>query len=808
MKNMSRTFDQSRAMSLLKWTCGLAVCCIATWFVALADEPSSSIGEDNDKVSHAEYGNAWVDPDNPIRKLYGGERLDLWSLKPIARPEIPILSDSSNLAHGSNGWSSHPIDRFLARDWQNRSLVPAPDAERNALLQRLTLDLNGVRATIDEVRRFESDERPDAYERTVDRLLSNREFGEHWARMWLDVVRYSDSNGFDWDEFRKEAWRFRDWVIRAWNDDLPFDQFLTMQIAGDELVSGAPKDQAELDSLIATGYLRLGPYDNAAKLFNEQDRARVEVLSDLTETTAGAFLGLTMSCCRCHDHKTDPLSQADHYRFRAFFAAAQFADSMPIDLKSTQDEIAEHNAAIEKQIGEFDTRIKLMLDSVRAKIVAEDKKIIAEGNQTGADQDANSVQETDSGLDRRGQDRSELAEPIQKENEKVKPLTDAELRSKLTDAERIEQERWRGEIDRLRGELRKPTVGLLMKDDKDAVDTVRILYQGDHQSPRDEVQPGFPTVLFPRPPTIPETTSASSTGRRLALARWMVSPENPWTARVIVNRVWQGLFGEGIVATANDFGVTGAPPSNPELLDHLATYLRDSNWSIKSLVRYIVTSRAYRMRASAIVGTSSDLSGETISMRNGLKRMSAEQFRDTVLQVTGLLQLRHGGAPVWPILSEDVLQANPAVLDDNETKTKGWYPSPERDQSVRTIYLVQKRTLRIPWLETFDLPENTVSCPKREVSIVAPQALSLMNSEWMDAAATELANRLSEPLSGESEASRDAEIGVWITRLFERVLSRSPKPNELNACREYLVGRSRRELVLVLLNTNEFAFVP
>jgi hypothetical protein len=268
------------------------------------------------------------------------------------------------------------------------------------------------------------------------------------------------------------------------------------------------------------------------------------------------------------------------------------------------------------------------------------------------------------------------------------------------------------------------------------------------------------------------------------------------------------LFGEGIVATANDFGVTGAPPSNPELLDHLATYLRDSNWSIKSLVRYIVTSRAYRMRAATIVSTASGASGETISMRNGLKRMSAEQFRDTVLQVTGLLQTRDGGPPVWPMLSEDILQANPAVLDDNETKTKGWYPSPDRDQSVRTIYLVQKRTLRIPWLETFDLPENTVSCPKRDVSIVAPQALSSMNSEWMAAAATEMAQHLSDNLSEQLSEQRGPDNDTWIVRLFERVLSRAPNQSELNACREYLGKQTRAELALVLLNTNEFAFVP
>lgn len=780
MRNMSRTILRKRSLLLLNWFGSLATCCVAMLLVAIADEPSPRIEGDNDKSTRDEYGNAWVDPENPIRKLFGGERLDLWSLRPIARPEIPHPSDSSS------EWSSHPIDRFLIRNWKNRNLVPVRDADRNELLQRLTLDLNGLRATFDEVKFFEGDSQPDAYERMVDRLLSNREFGEHWARMWLDVVRYSDSNGFDWDEFRKEAWRFRDWVIRAWNDDLPFDQFLTMQIAGDELVSGVPKDDAERDSLIATGYLRLGPYDNAAKLFNEQDRARIEVLTDLTETTAGAFLGLTMSCCRCHDHKTDPLSQADHYRFRAFFAAAQFADDASIDLKSTWDENEKHNASIEKQIAEIEAKIKWVLDSVRATFIAE-------GKQSEADPNA---------LSNPDPLKQELTAKSETENRK--PPTDAELRAKLTDSQRLEQDQLRGEIDRLRLELRKPTIGLLMKDNKDAVDTIRILYQGDHQSPRDEVQPGFPSVLFPGSPKFAETNSTSSTGRRLALARWMVSRENPWTARVMVNRVWQGLFGEGIVSTANDFGVTGAPPSNPELLDHLATYFIDAKWSIKSLIRYIVTSRAYRMKATAIVQNASGAVGETVSMRSGLKRMSAEQFRDAVLQVAGLLQSRHRGPPVWPILSEDVLQANPAILDDNETKTKGWYPSPENDQSVRTIYLVQKRTLRIPWLETFDLPENTVSCPKREVSIVAPQALSLLNSEWVEHVATVLGDELS--VKSYEPSGNDGDD--WIVRLFERVLSRAPKPSELHACREFLQERSKAELVLVVINTNEFAFIP
>jgi hypothetical protein len=474
--------------------------------------------------------------------------------------------------------------------------------------------------------------------------------------MWLDTVRYSDSNGFDWDEYRKQAWKYRDFVVRAFNEDLPYDQFVLWQLAGDELSDSSTDSDSQVDRWIATGYLRLGPFDNAAKLFNEQDRARSEVLTDLTETTGAAFLGLTLSCCRCHDHKTDPLSQQDHYRFRAFFAAIKFDEST------------------------------------------------TESNQT---------------------------------------------------------------IDAMLG-----------TDDPNQIEAIHVLEQGNHRKPLEEVQPGFPSVLFPNAPQIEQPAHGRTIGRRLALARWIVSKDNPWTARVIVNRIWQGLFGQGLVATPNDFGVTGSPPVSRELLDHLAVYLVDHNWSIKSLIRYIVTSEAY---------------SEPIGPTRKLRRLSAEQMRDVVLQTTGMLQHRNGGRPVWPPVSMDALQANPAVLDDNETKTKGWYPSPDHEQTVRSLYLIQKRTVRIPWMETFDLPENTVSCARRDVSIVSSQALALLNADWV----WESVKRLTEQPVDRIEG------------LFERILSRKPTAAERHLCSSYLDrGRSLAELALVLVNSNELAFIP
>jgi hypothetical protein len=414
------------------------------------------------------------------------ERMSLWSLKPVVAPQIGEQAPGLVRALEFGG-GVEPIDALVEADeFELRGL------SKPQLLQRLTLDLIGLRATVDEVNAFLADDSIGAYERQVDRLLGDPRFGEHWARMWLDVVRYSDSNGFDWDEFRKEAWRYRDFVVQSFNDDLPYDTFMTWQLAGDELagealVRGAPASALERDQLIATGYMRLGPYDNAAKLFNEQDRARVELLADLTETTGSAFLGLTLSCCRCHDHKTDPLTQVDHYRFRAFFAATEFADALSVSVPEGAD--------------------------------------IANGE----------------------------AAPAERQ------------------------------------------VGLLMSDKVDGVEAIRVFKQGDHRYAMEEVTVGFPSVLGEGEVVVEVPAHGKTTGRRLALAKWIADPANPWTARVYVNRVWQQLFGRGIVSTPNDFGITGGSPNTQGLLDHLASEFVGGGWSTKGLIRRIVQSVEYRL---------------------------------------------------------------------------------------------------------------------------------------------------------------------------------------------------------------------
>ncbi len=683
-------------------------------------------------------GNAWSDLKNPIRVLFDGARLDLWSLKPIRRPTVPQATDA--------GWCRNAVDRFVLADWELNGRSPAPEASNGVLMRRLSLDMKGVPADFAEVQDFVLDDAHDKYDRLIDRNLNSPSFGVHWARMWLDVVRYSDSNGFDWDELRPNAWQYRDYVVRSLNRDEPFDRFVEKQLAGDELLEGIPRNGDEQDHLVATGYLRLGPRDNAAGLFNEQDRARAELLSDLTETTASALLGLTMSCCRCHDHKTDPLSHADHYRLRAFFAAVHYADDVAIDLQSEQLEINDHNQMLDADINIAQVTIEKIVEAV-----------------------------------------------LSRQPSKVEP---AKAKGLMTPDERMQVEQAESKIKVLKQSKRSFTKGFVMYDKTDSVPPTHILMGGDHRTPKDLVEPGFPSALFPNASTIVKAVKPNSTGRRLTLARWISSRENPWTARVIVNRIWQNYFGQGIVATPNDFGVTGALPTHPELLDYLAMELIDSGWSLKHIHRLIVSSSSYRQQTLADEQRENGRNME--SLRSHLRRKSAEQLRDSILQVAGLLQERVGGPPVWPVLDEATLAANPAVLDDNETKTKGWYPSPHSDQSVRSLYLIQKRTIRIPWMETFDLPENAVSCGRRESSLVAPQSLAMMNGSLSLQAAQRIAQEIAENIQVNEEQR--------IEEVFRRILSRNPMQQELSSCKLFLESRSMVELCLVLLNTNEFAF--
>jgi hypothetical protein len=660
-------------------------------------------------------GSAWDDPRNPIVQMFHGQRLDLWSLKPVVRPSLPTQKTSQ--------WFKDDLDVFVLARFEQDGVSPPAMADPRTLARRLHIDLTGLPATPEQVAVFEQSARRDGVNRAaatlIDELLASARFGEHFARMWLDVVRYSDSNGFDWDEYRPQAWRFRDYVVRSFNADKPFDQFIREQLAGDELFDGPPDSAEERDSLIATGYLRLGPHDNAAPLFDEQARSRDELLADVTETTASAFLGLTMTCCRCHDHKYDPLSQADHYRFRAFFAAMQFADKLPLNSAAEQASINAHNAELDEQAGPLREQLKALPEADEGK-------------------------------------RAKLQEQIKS----------------------IEQKR------------RAFETGMLMTDNAKDVSTTHVLFQGDHKSPRAAVEAGFFSVFDPHPAEIEEPLNPTTTGRRLTLANWIASPDNPFTARVFVNRVWQYLIGRPLVATPNDFGLAGSPPEDAAILDWLAIEFVRHDWSVKQLVRKIAASATYQQAPTS--------NAEHFALRKP-RRLSAEQLRDSVLFVSGLLTSKADGPPMWPELSPDMLDSNPAFLDENPEKTKGWYPSPKPDQYCRTLFLVQKRNTRIPLLESFDLPDNSTPCARRETSTVAPQALTLLNGALTAEAAKAFAERVTR------DAGSDPTLQV--KRAFQLALQREPNGLETTACVELLSERSLAELCRAVVNLNEFVYV-
>jgi mono/diheme cytochrome c family protein len=723
-------------------------------------------------------GDAWSDPRNPIVKIFGGQRLDLWSLRAV-KPVAPPKS-----ARGT-----HPIDAFILAKLKENKRKMSPEADRRTLARRVYFDLTGLPPTPEEVSEFVNDKRRDAYERLVDKLLASPRYGEHQARLWMDVVRYSDSNGYDWDEFRLRAWRFRDYLIRAFNTDKPFDQLIREELAGDELFDGPPKTEMEQEYLIATSYLRLGPQDNSAPLFNEQDRARAELMADLTETTSSAFLGLTMSCNRCHDHKYDPLSHADHYRMRAFFEPVKYADEMPLDVAKDQEAIRAHNKSLDEKIKPVQEQRDSLLGEVKKQLRADKVAKLDETNRM--------LLETP-----KEQRTNDLKDKIAALEKKVEPK-DKEIQSALTPEQKKLSESLAKQVDELKKQKRPFTLGLLMVDNPEKIPVTKVLFQGNHKDPRAAVEPGFISALDPNPAAIQKPANTKSTGRRLTLANWIASKENPLTARVFVNRAWQQHFGQGLVATPNDFGLAGARPTHPELLDWLANEFTGSGWSVKSLHRLMVTSAAYRQSSTVgkpVTSKGKDVESVTDYSHQNIRRLSAEQLRDSLLSVSGILKLEHtGGPPIWPELPPEVLQANPAFLDDNETKTKGWYPSPKTNQNVRSLFLVQKKTVRVPFMETFDLPENSVSCARRTESIVAPQALTLLNNAVSIEAARAVASRV--------ERAAGTNVTKQIQSAFAFTLQRPADKAEVRACTALLQQRNLTELCRALLNLNEFIYI-
>lgn len=766
---LARHWDPKREMPLNgKKLSDNKLAALQNWIAGGAPWPEDSPILGNAETPEEKIGDVWSDPRNPIQKIFGGKRLDLWSLKPLADPKLPAVQNAD--------WIRNPIDHFVLAKMEAAGRKPAPEADRQTLARRLYFDLLGLPPTPEEMKAFLSDTSPEAYEKLVDKLLDSPSYGEHWARFWLDVVRYSDSNGFDYDEFRPNAWRFRDYVIRSLNADKPYDQFVKEQLAGDEMVTGLPRTVEDQDRLIATGFLRVGPFDNSAEKFGEKDLCRARVMSDLVETTGSAFMGLNMSCCKCHDHKVDPISQADYYRMRAFFEGVEPNDKLLLDLPPKQDVV---------------NREMLVIDGKRQQIKDLELQVV----ERFRDAKAHMLPE---------KERNLLATPTKELTQEAKGRillikrglepTEAELKAAYTDKEKQTAATLAAEVNDLEKKRTPFTPGFVVTEGGFWAPKTYLLLKGDHTQPRDELTPGILSALNPNTLPAAKSLRPRSSGRRTALAEWLFSKDNPLTARVMVNRLWQNYYSEGLVATPNDFGFAGARPSHPELLDWLAREFMRSGWSMKKMHRLMVESATYRQGFSANASTE-----VTLFDHQQPHRLKAEELRDAMLAVSGRLIPHAGGPPLWPELPQEVLSSSPGILKENDEKTRGWYPSPHEQLFVRSLYLVQKRSLHLPMLESLDLPDNNLSCGRRVVSTVAPQALTLLNSPF----AAEIADSFAERLQRESGPTGESRV----ERAFALAFQRPPDTIERTDCTAFLKTHTLAELCRALMNLNEFAYV-
>lgn len=672
-----------------------------------------------------------------------------WSFRPIQRPVPPKVD-------GSKHRVENPIDEFIAARLDEAGLMMAPPASREKLIRRVSFDLIGLPPTPAEIEFFVKDQDPNAYENLLDRLLQSLHYGERWGRHWLDLARYAETDGYELDAVRPHSWRYRDYVVRSFNEDKPYDRFVREQLAGDELWPGDP------EALTATAFNLLGPdmVDSS-----DQVQRRFNTLNDMTDTAALTFLGLTMGCARCHDHKFEPLSQRDYFRLQAFFNPAKFQREKPIPTQAQRE-------AHERAMAAYNAHPKLR---ELAALEAPVREQIYERKLAALSPEAQVAHRTPAA--KRTSEESNLVLETLKHLEISEQDLTKELSSELKKKRKALQEEIR--------KVPKPEpLPKTMALEKGGAAKTFLLHRGDYTQPREEVAPGLPEVL---------SRNACGGDARTALADWIASPSNPLTGRVMVNRIWQHHFGRGLVATPSDFGTRGEKPSHPELLDWLASEFIRTGWSIKRMHKLMLLSATYRQ--------SSDLQDETrldralrhdpenrLYWRMNRLRLEGEVIRDALLAISGRLDRRLGGPGVFPAIPKELFAG-----------AAGWKSSErEVDHCRRSIYIFARRNLRFPFLEVFDAPDSNLSCAMRERSTTAPQSLTLLNSDEVLAAARLTAERIES-----SAKSADDRIKLG----FRMVLGRTPSSPEAAIAREFLASSPLHEFCRGLFNLNGFLYV-
>lgn len=605
-------------------------------------------------------------------------------------------------------WARTQIDAFVLSKQLENDLWPSPEADRATLIRRLTFQLTGLPPTPEEVSAFVNDSAVNAYERLVDRLLASPHYGEHWGQHWLDVVRYAETEGFEYDAHRPGAWRFRDYVIQSLNEDKPYDQFVREQIAGDEL---HPDDHA---ALAAAGFHRLGPVrrnaGNAEVAFS-----RNEVLTERTDAIGAAFLAMTVGCARCHDHMFDPIRQKDYYRLQAFLASS-FEDDIELASDDEKKEWEARNQVVQAEV----KRIK---DDLKAADAEDEERLLAE-------------------------------------LEAAQAKTPAPL----------------------------PTISSV-KHDPTQRTPIHLLERGDPD------KPGEPLTMRPLGVLLPEGASGwpdDEATPRTHLAEWITDANNPLTARVIVNRLWLHHFGAGLVTTPNDFGINGDEPSHPELLDYLANALVEGGWRLKPIHRMILLSSTYRQSS----GQNAEL--HEIDPDNRLvwhferRRLAAQEIRDAMLAVAGTINRKASGPSVIAPVDQELV--------DLLYKPSQWeVTADEREHHRRSIYLIAKRNLRLPFMEVFDQPDLQTSCSRRESSTHSPQALEMLNGK--------LSNQLAEAFAERLRREEGPSAGDQVELAYRLAAGREPTEKERAAAIAFLAEQPLREFALAMFNLNAFLYV-
>jgi hypothetical protein len=761
-----------------------------------------------------------------------------WPFEKPVKPLVPRVKNTE--------WVRNPIDNFILAKLDQTGLTPAPEAGRRVLARRAYFDLVGMPPTPGELGAFLADASPDAYEKLIDRLLSDPRYGERWGRHWLDLVRYGETSGLEGDGAIGNAWRYRDWVIEAFQKDMPYDRFVMLQLAGaDEHSKTRNNYQPDVQGHIPLGFLRVAPWDRSNLVAEE---VRQNYLSEITTVTGSVFLGLSVGCARCHDHKYDPIPQRDYYRLQAFFNAIQ-VENVEVPYKDP-----EFRAKAEGKIKELQALLRegpdrKELDRLEAEML---KKFIAARKK---DSEGKEITREDLRLEMRRNEQSYFARAVRGRYadvlEDANRTQDAEEKKLLDDLEKellpqlkqayaegkadplgrfdiLTAEDMRGEIGRANSKIftaeerqrhkdlserleilrrrmgRWQPTALTVKNvpgppNGPMIAPTRLLIRGDYRQPGDPVEPGFLSAITGNSDAAQLEADRyrqyPTRGWRFTLARWIASPENPLTARVMVNRIWQHHFGTGIVATPSDFGTNGERPTHPELLDWLAHRFVEEKWSIKAMHRLMMTSATYRQASENAVHNGNDKDADNkLLWRFPRRRLAAEEIRDSILMISGRLNPERGGPSVFPPLPEDLAdfarygRGGALMWETNEK---------EEDARRRSVYTFQRRSMPLPMMAAFDAPVFSESCERRSSTTTPLQALSMMNGNLIQDEAQHLARRIAASVGADREAQ--------IEKAFEHVLNRKPSPEESARFRTF---RGPLEAVCrVLLNSNEFLYL-